>query len=257
MYPYINFLGRQIPSFGLMMVLGILISTTIAGVLAKKKNLSIDDLIIIVTLCMSFALVGAKLVYIGVTFSWHQLVHLIQTGNSHVLLGSGLVFYGGLIGGLVGLYVCHKFFKIEVLSFETVIIPLVPLGHAIGRVGCFLAGCCRGRIYAGFFAVTYPETSLSQDLGHSHHSYFPIQLLESFFNVAIFLILMVYVKRKPKPYRTLLLYIGLYSVVRFLLEFYRGDDVRGLYGFFSTSQWIAIVLMGLVLLAYKFIKNKT
>lgn len=123
---------------------------------------------------------------------------------------------------------------------EHSVIPFVPLGHAVGRIGCVMAGCCHGFEYDGLFALYYPNSvsGLSPDQG-----YFPVQPLESLINVGICLILLWFEKRMKRATGLLFVYLGLYSISRFFLEMLRGDAVRGVWNGFSTSQIISMVLL--------------
>ena len=150
----------------------------------------------------------------------------------------GFVFYGGLIGGIIGVFLYAKQFKISFQSLILILIPVVPLIHAIGRIGCLLAGCCYGMEYHGFGAITFEHSSLAPN----GVPLFPMQIVESINNVIIFLILLVTYKKFLGTYKTVGLYLILYSIVRFILEFFRGDLIRGIYFSLSTSQWISIIL---------------
>ena len=153
---------------------------------------------------------------------------------------SGLVFYGGLIGGIVGGILGIKVAKINTQLVERSVVPFLPIGHAIGRIGCLLAGCCTGKEYDGIFAIHYPSTvsELSAEQG-----YFPVQLLEAGINIIISITLIIYSKKQKPKYSILFLYLLLYSVMRFCLEFLRGDEIRGIYFGLSTSQCISILLL--------------
>ncbi len=253
MYPYLILLGKKIPTYGLLLLVGLLIASFFACIHAKKKCLSIDDVIIIITLTFGFALISAKLFYIVLTFSFFEMLGLIRDGDySFIVDSGGLFFYGGLIGGLIGLFLCQRVFKIPLLEYEQVLIPVIPLGHAIGRLGCFFAGCCYGVPYEGIGKITYPYGIVpSLDVSVS---YFPVQLYESFFNLFIFIILLYAIKRRPKPYNTALLYLISYSCIRFFLEYYRNDEVRGgiIFGL-SPSQWISllIIIISLIIAVYR------
>jgi phosphatidylglycerol:prolipoprotein diacylglycerol transferase len=113
--------------------------------------------------------------------------------------------------------------------------------HAIGRIGCFCAGCCYGRAMDPPFGVYFRADSVAP-IGVA---LFPVQLLESVLNFILFIILFGY-SRKPRADRQITgLYIACYGVIRFILEFFRGDGERGILWIFSTSQWISLALIPL------------
>lgn len=118
------------------------------------------------------------------------------------------------------------------------LIFLIPFIHAFGRVGCYRAGCCYGMAYDGFGAVVYSPGTLAP----YGIPLFPVQLVEAALLILISVVLMCFTLQK-KTELTVPMYFITYGIVRFILEFYRGDAVRGNYLFFSTSQWISIALI--------------
>jgi phosphatidylglycerol:prolipoprotein diacylglycerol transferase len=150
-------------------------------------------------------------------------------------LGGGFVFYGGLvftlIYGLLYLYFNRAKFRGEHIGL---ILPIVPIAHGVGRLGCFLSGCCFGK-----------ETSLFESLGLDKH---PVQLYES---GSLFLLGAVLFWSQKKGVKNLgssvALFIGPYSLMRFGLEFLRGDEFRGSFGFLSYSQGISLFLIILMI----------
>lgn len=239
MYPYFIFFGRVIGSYGICMALAFLLVGVLAIRDARKLSVPGEDVIIIGASAIAFALVGGKLLYIFVTYPLSHIAESLRSGNLDFIMNGGIVFYGGLLGGILGAFVGSKLAKRRLVTMEDAIVPYIPLGHAIGRVGCTLAGCCHGAPYDGLFAVYYHNsiTGLSPDQG-----YFPIQPLEALLNLCIFLILLLYRKRKRRPLALLFSYLGLYALVRFALEFFRGDSIRGIFGGISVSQWISLGL---------------
>ena len=150
---------------------------------------------------------------------------------------SGFVFYGGLIGGLIFIFLPEKIHKIEAEKYIEHYIFLIPFIHAFGRIGCFEAGCCYGIPYTGYGAVYFPEGSMAPpDI-----ALFPVQIIEAFFEF----IIAAYIYRcsdKLGSKKGLYEYLWLYSLLRFVLEFFRYDVNRGKIGFLSTSQIISLVI---------------
>ena len=125
----------------------------------------------------------------------------------------------------------------------------IALAHACGRIGCFLAGCCYGRETDSFLGVVFPEHSMAP----SGVKLLPTQLFSSAGDFLIMAILLLYSRKTRPKGRTGALYLILYGIGRFLIEFLRADD-RGTVGSLSTSQFISIgiVAVGLIL----FFSNK-
>ncbi len=159
----------------------------------------------------------------------------------NMLFSHGFVFYGGLIGAVFGVFVYSRQFRLPFWHLTDSLIPSVPLMHAIGRIGCFCAGCCYGRATEPPWGVYFRDDSVAP----AGVALFPVQLLESGLNLILFFVLFCY-SRKPKAKRRITgLYIAGYGIIRFILEFFRGDGDRGILWIMSTSQWISIILIPL------------
>jgi len=252
MLPFIKIFNLSIPSYGLMMVIGLFLSAAICLWRSRKTNLVAEDIIVLIAATFGVAIFCGSFLYAIVTFSAEEIWHFIKTFNFTALF-SGLVFYGSLIGGIVGGLCTAKILKLDLAQLEYCAVPVIPLGHAIGRIGCLLAGCCWGCVYNGAFAVSYPNaiTSVSKTL-----TYFPIQAVEAIMDIVIMSILF-YIARKPRRKLDLLsAYVAMYAVMRFITECFRGDEVRGIYLMFSTSQWISISLLAIVTVRFIVLKLK-
>jgi len=240
MLPYINILGRVVPTYGLLAFIGIVVAICF-GVFyfSKFYNIKREDIFYTSMFALIGAGIGAKLLYILTiipdiiinfdNLNWQTLIPRLLQG--------GFVFYGGLIGGVLGIYIYSKSFKISFNDLSNIFIAVIPIFHSIGRIGCLLAGCCYGREYNGFGSITFYNTNLAP----TGVPLFPIQIVESICNLIIFIIVLLTYKKFKGTYKTIALYSVLYSVVRFSLEFFRGDAVRGII-VLSTSQWISIAL---------------
>jgi phosphatidylglycerol:prolipoprotein diacylglycerol transferase len=173
-----------------------------------------------------FAWIGAKFLFY-LTLPKELSANLLNEVSFWT--GGGFVFYGGFLGGLVFLLI-YRLFQLP-LNRDVLwaFLPALTLGHAIGRIGCFLAGCCFGS-----------ETELWWGIHLHGEDRHPTQLLES---ISLFL-LSWYLLKSKKP-RSLLVYHYLlfYGGIRFIIEILRGDIIRGQWGFFTPSQWISLGLI--------------
>ena len=243
MFPYISVFGRNIGTYGLCMILGFALAGFLAYRRGKPAGLRWEDLLIIAAMVLGGALLGGGGLYVFITYSWNQILEFIRQGDFR-FLGSGIVFYGGLIGGalgaLLGICIASCPFRIA----EHAIVPYIPLGHAIGRIGCIMAGCCHGFPYDGPFALYYPHSLARVS---PQQGYFPVQPLESLVNVIICLLLLYVQKQVRRTGDLLFAYLGMYAVSRFFLEMLRGDAIRGIWDGISTSQWISLALLGMCL----------
>ena len=241
MLPYINIFGYEIATYGLIIFIGIFIGAIISiFYFSKFFNIKKED----VFYCILYAVIGlgigAKLLYIITNIPFlvenYQSLDLYDTFLQ--MLKGGFVFYGGLIGGILGVFIYSKQFKISFKELLLILLPVVPLIHGIGRIGCLCAGCCYGMEYHGFGAITFHDSLFAPN----DVPLFPMQIVEAICNFIIFIVLLLTYKKFLGTYRTVGLYLVLYSIVRFTLEFFRGDLIRGIYFSLSTSQWISIVL---------------
>lgn len=235
MYPYINLCGFNLPTYGFCACIAMFLCTVLVLGKARKREIDSNDLIIIIAVSVGCAILGGCFLYIFVTYDFLTLCKQIVARKLSFLQNPGIVFYGGLLGGMIGGIIASKMLRVRVEIIEACVVPYIPLGHAVGRIGCLLAGCCYGLPYSGIFAV-------STQFDTTGMTHFPIQVVEALFNLLIMTILLFYTKKIRRRYRVLLLYLIMYSLLRFCLEFFRGDLIRGSFLFFSTSQWISFVL---------------
>ncbi len=244
MLPYIYIGAYAIPSYGLCMAMGIIVACFVAYFRLRSHGGSADSLLMIASVALALGLCCAKISYYVFSYGIGHLFSEIMSGNYSAFGDSGLVFYGGLVGGIIGALIAIKTNKYNFNVYANAIIPCIPLGHAFGRVGCLLAGCCYGMHYEGCFAIH----SIYVD---PRNTLFPIQAVESMLNIILFVLLSLYTHKQKNGLILLSLYIVAYSAARFTLEFFRGDLIRGIYLGLSTSQWISILLIAffLVLIA--------
>lgn len=247
MMPFINILGIQLPMYGIMAIVGFGISLIVAMKIADIYKLPKQDLLFAGIYMIIGILVGSKLFYF-LTFV-PKIISNFDLVLEHpwailIISFSGFVFYGGLIGGGLAVYLYAKHYKLEPLIFANVIAPVIPLFHGIGRIGCFLGGCCYGKEYHGIFAIRFPYNELVPSLNEVER--FPVQLLESGLNFILCICLLFYSRKVRKPGSVLGIYLICYTIIRTITEYFRGDIVRGVYFLgISTSQIISFLLLPL------------
>lgn len=244
MHPILNLGIIEIPAYGTIIFIGLVIGTLIATLTAKKYNLLKLDILLSTILASIGLLIGAKLVFLITVLP--DVIKNFSVAKSHILatlmyLFGGYVFYGGLIGALFGYYFYCRWFKVDFGAMVNVIAPVIPLVHAFGRIGCFFGGCCYGIEYHGKFAVHFPYNEFVTELNEVPR--FPVQLVEAAINFIFFLILMYYARKVRKPGAVLGVYLIGYAIIRFVIEFFRGDVARGILFGVSTSQWISLILL--------------
>jgi phosphatidylglycerol:prolipoprotein diacylglycerol transferase len=244
MYPQLIKIGSFfIPTYGLLVALGLLCALWLAARLARRADLEPESVVNLGIYCALAGIIGAKLLMLVFDRGYYlrnpREIFTLST------LQAGGVFQGGLVLALLTAIVYMRRKKLPGLMTADVLAPGIALGHAIGRLGCFAAGCCWGIECHRAWAVTFtnPEAHrlVGVPLGVPLH---PTQLYEAVAEAVIFAILYRHFLRPHRPGSVIGLYLVLYSSARFVVEFYRAhDQANPLGGPFSTTQWIALALL--------------
>jgi len=229
--------GLQISSYGLMLVIAFLICNHLArrDLIKKNKNPDIAD--DITFRAAIGGIIGSKIYYLVENpSSINDLLNASNIIEAISIFGSGLVFFGGLIGGMISVTLYLRKNNIPWLEAADWVAPYLALGHGIGRIGCFLVGDCEGAKCNLPWAVTFPEDSMIG--GIPLH---PTQLYEFGIYTLIFGYL-IYIRNKNK-YDGLLMfeYLFLIGLSRFLIEFVRVND-RVLFDL-TGAQIISAIMM--------------
>lgn len=237
--------GHPIHSYGLSIALGFLAGTGMLVLKRKHADMKTDQIFDLAMLALIAGIVGARIFYV-IQF-WHQF-----SGDFFKIFKiweGGLVFYGGLIMSF--LTVCTYAFvkKKSIGAIIDITAPAITVGHAFGRIGCFLEGCCfGGKAPADAFAkVVYPLKSAA---GARYPDYvnqcslpvYPVQLFEAdanFIFCAFILMLFKFTGRKKGMIAGI--YLIVYAFIRFTLEFFRGDHTDSIMGL-TPSQFIAFAV---------------
>lgn len=248
MLPYLTVFGRAIPTYGLLGMLGIGLGLLAALLRCRRFGLSRDDCAYIYVFGAVGALAGAKLLYLLPLLPRLAAdLHLLWQEPAEFFaryLSGGMVFYGGFFGAVAGAWGAARYFRLRFSDFFPVLVPAIPLMHAVGRVGCFCAGCCYGLPADPPLGIAFSGAAAAPN----GVPLLPVQLWEAGAELAIFILLIWYAGRVAVPARILRFYLLAYAPVRFVLEFFRGDAVRGIYGPLSTSQWISLGVLAAAVL---------
>jgi len=246
MYPFVSIGGFELSLYGVCVAAGILIASILACRRAVRRGGEETMVIALAAAAVGLGLFGAYATYFIVSYPGGvpALIREMSAGDFHGLKEGGLVFYGGLIPAAAGVMLMARLLKLDLGLYLDAMVPCVPLGHAFGRLGCTFAGCCYGIDYAGFAAL--------RSVYAPEHTHFPVQPLEAALNVLLFAALARFTKNRRRGLTALWAYLIGYGVIRFGLEFLRGDLIRGVYGVFSTSQWISLAMILISCLAFLF-----
>jgi phosphatidylglycerol:prolipoprotein diacylglycerol transferase len=240
--------GINIFGYGTMIAIGIIAALILFNHRVKKRGYDEDSMFNMAILAIILGVVGGKLLYI-IT----ELKSIIENPSQLKDFGSGFVIYGSIIGGVLGVYIYCRKKGWNMLKVFDLVIPSLPLAQGFGRLGCFLAGCCYGRETNSFIGVKFKEGSL----GPVGANVLPTQIFSSVFDFLLALFLLWYDKKERKDGKVFSLYLIIYGMGRFAIEFIRNDP-RGNIGILSTSQFISlfIVLLGVIIYNYDRIKKE-
>ena len=245
MYPELFHIGDfPINTYGVLLALAFLAALLVAARLAERDGLPRERIYDLGLWMLLAALVGSKLLMLWTEPGYRDNpLHLLSLD----FLRSGGVFYGGFIAAVIVGYLLIRRFGLPWWKTADAFAPGIALGHAIGRQGCFAAGCCWGKPTSLPWGVRFTE------LGHEitgvpiNAHLHPTQLYESFANLAIFFFLLWLHRRKRFSGQVILFYAVLYAITRFAVEFVRDDprgDIAGLTTLtgLSTSQLISLII---------------
>lgn len=237
-----TFSSLTLHTYGFLLAVAFLAGLFVVSSQAKKAGLDSVRLTDMAVWLLIAGLVGAKLLLVVVDWRFYgrnprELWSIFQAGG---------VFYGGLLGGIsVAVWYVWRF-KLPAWATADVMAPAVIIGQAIGRLGCFAAGCCFGKPASVPWAVTFTDVYAARQVGTPMDTALhPTQIYESLACFLIFFFLLWLAPRKRFHGQVVLAYAVLYSCFRFAVEFFRGDPDRGsvFSGLLSTSQLIAIILV--------------
>jgi phosphatidylglycerol:prolipoprotein diacylglycerol transferase len=251
MHPVLFHVGKlYIYSYGLMIAIGIVVGLFLARRQAAREGIDPDKIIDISFYALVAALIGSRLLFVLMNVGEY-------TDNPLDILKiweGGLVFYGGLIPAVAVAIWYIKRLGLPLWQVTDIFAPSIAIGHAFGRIGCFLAGCCYGTPSSLPWAVTFTDPRTLAPPGTPLH---PTQLYSSLGLFAIFAFL-VFLRRKKTFHGELLWsYTLVYSIFRFFIEFLR-DDPRGscLGGLLSTTQAISIFLAGISVVMLLYLRKR-
>lgn len=219
-------------SWGFMLALALI--TAVIGItrLMEKEGYEDEmglDLILLSAVC---GLIGGRIAYI-ITYEWIDFIH-----NPWMVLSlkdggiQGMVWYGSLVGGVLPFILYLRKKQVAVLPLADIFAPFLALGYGIVRIGCFLGGCCFGRVTSSPLGVVFPSVDAC--------SRYPTQLFSSALNFILFGILVWLYRRRQFPGQVFIVYIIGYCIYRFIVEYFRESLI--MVGPISLGQVCTLVL---------------
>lgn len=237
MHPiFLEFGPLTIRYYGLMAAVGFLLAYILLSINRKFASLNADDSSNLIFVTLITGILGSRIFYVIQFFDQFRghLIDIVRIDKG------GLVFYGGFFLALIATIIFCKIKKLDTIRIFDVLTPSLAIGHAAGRVGCFLNGCCFGSPTDSCLGVIYPKFSEAfyRYAGAPVH---PVQLYEAFFNIIICIVAMILL-RKTKRGLTSGFYFVAYGIMRFLNEFSRGDHILN-NSSFTIAQLIGFCIL--------------
>lgn len=238
MFPILLKIGPlTIHTYGFMMALGVAMGLWFLYVQAKKQELQASKLLDVAFYTIIVALVGAKLIL----FFGSMSDYLSGSKKILDLIRSGGVFQGGLAFGFF--FALWFLWRRKIPAWKTadIIGPALALGHGFGRLGCFFAGCCWGTECALPWGITFRNEYTGSFTGTPLNTMLhPVQIYESLLNFTSFLILFFILKKKRFDGQVISFYIINYSIIRYFVEFFRGDHEAKIYFIQNASPYSSV-----------------
>lgn len=231
MHPILIDLGaRSIGSYGVMVALGVAVAGAVAARAAQRARADVGLTLAALACVVAGGFAGAWIAF--------GLVELARTGSLGWLSrGGGAVFFGAVPGGALAAMAAGRFFRLDWLRVLDLAIPGLAAGHALGRLGCLLGGCCYGRAFDGAWAVLYTHPlAPGAHPGVPRH---PAPLYEAVGLLALGAVFALSPPRRAGDGSRALAYLAAYAALRIAVEGFRGDAVRGVWLGASTSQIVA------------------
>lgn len=227
--------------YGLMIGIGIVAAYLLMEYRTRKKGMDSEPVFGLTIFSVIGGFISSKLLYF-VT----RLPDIIKDPSILKEVANGWVVYGGIIGGILTAWIYCRVKKMEFLKYLDLAMPSVALAQGFGRIGCFLAGCCYGVPTDSWCAVTFTDSAYAPN----GIPLVPTQLISSAFNFILAFVLIGLSLKLKKDGQVAGFYLLFYSVGRFIIEYFRGDLIRGSIGCLSTSQFISIFtcIAGIILI---------
>ncbi len=262
-----------IHSYGLALAAGFVGAVAMAQSEARRQGLDAEKVGDLAFWVLVAALVGSRVYFMLVNrdeyfgSGWLVETRFGRFPRAFMPLEGGLVFYGGFAAAALTAFLYMRRKGMPFLRYADAMIPSVALGHFLGRLGCFGAGCCWGRVSHSHLpwlvrfgpdSLAYQSLAVRPDAasflapgGATTLPLHPTQLYEALGELAIFLALVFWLRpRRRFPGQVLAAWIGAYAVLRTTVEFFRGDVERGVVAGLGVGQWTSAVILAVGVTVY-------
>jgi len=251
MYPDLIKIGPlTVHTYGALIAIGFIVGLLIAMREGRRNGIDSQKIMDMGLLLIISGVVGSRITYILMNFSQYSTNPL----NMFKLWEGGLVFSGGLLAAIISLFFYLRHHKLDFWRIGDIWAPALAVGQAMGRIGCFMAGCCYGKESHGFCSVVFTDP---KSIAPLNIPLYPTQLFDSLGNFIIFAILMILSARKKFQGQVFLWFLIMHSTARLVIEKFRGDD-RGIFlgTNWTVTQFLAIVILISAISALFYLKSK-
>ena len=224
-------------SYGLFVALGIALAITLSSKEAARRGMVPSDILDIFMAIIVGGLLGGRLLFVAINWKYYAGGPFLDILN---LTEGGLAFQGAFVGAILSAAVIIRMKKMSFWRVGDLIIPYLALAQALGRIGCFFNGCCYGKEAVCGLGVTFPGEEVVR---------MPVQLYSSLGLLLIFLILLRLGEKRRFDGYVFCMYLIIYSVFRFLMDFLRGDDLAAVFAI-TLSQTISLGTLACGILLY-------
>jgi phosphatidylglycerol---prolipoprotein diacylglyceryl transferase len=237
-------------TYGLLIAIGFIVALVIAIKTGKRHGIDSQQIMDLSFLLIISGIVGSRIVYILMNISYY----IANPMDMFKLWQGGLVFSGGLLVAIIAGYFYIRRHKLNILSIGDVFAPSIAIGQAIGRIGCFMAGCCYGRPTSVPWSVTFTNPHSFAPLNIPLH---PTQLYDVLSNLVIFIILLILRPWKKFNGQVIIWFLIMHSTARLYIERFRGDDRGILPGTgWTMTQFIAILILVSAISALFYLRSR-
>jgi phosphatidylglycerol---prolipoprotein diacylglyceryl transferase len=246
-----NLFGLDIRWYGILISTGMVLGILLASYNCKVKKLSYDSMMDLILVALPAAIVGARLYYVLFNLSYY----LSNPGEIINIRQGGLAIHGGVIFALAAAYIYAKKKKLNFIGYADAAMPSLILAQAIGRWGNFFNQEAHGGEVTKEFISRFPQF-IQKGMFIEGAYYHPTFLYESIWNLAVFVILMIVLRKVSKDGVTFFTYVGLYSIGRFIIEGLRTDSL--MLGPIRVAQLVSLtgVVIWLAYLYFAYFRKK-
>lgn len=233
-----------IRSYGVLIMLGLIVGVMWTRREFLRRRLPLNLLYDATSLSILLGVIGARLTYVALNWGlYRENLSLIP----RVWADGGLTFYGAILGGILGIALMTRRYRVPFPRFADASVAGLALGHSIGRIGCFFNGCCYGVPTTLPWSVRFINPSLGIETLPSH----PTQLYESAGLLVLSFFLTRYSRRLPYEGAGLVAWVIGYSIIRFIVEFWRAGATAKVVFVLTQAQWVSLVLFVAALIYHR------